>query len=189
MDQQRTDRLPPLPLETLTEAQRTAAQALIDGPRKGVKGPFIPMLRSPELLDRVQRVGEYLRYDTVLENRIGEFVTLIVAREWSEPFEWSTHYPLALAAGVAQSTLDDLAEGARPQTMAQDEALAWDFTTELTRNKGVSDGTWQRALQQFGEQGVVELVGLIGYFTSVIMLLSAAHTPAVNPLPLPVLPR
>ncbi|MBB5189449.1 4-carboxymuconolactone decarboxylase [Silvimonas terrae] len=185
----RTDRLPPLAPAQLNDAQRKAAQALINGPRKGVKGPFVPLLRSPELMDRIQRVGEYLRYDSILPRRINEWVTLIVAREWSEPFEWSVHYPLALEAGVAQTTLDELAQGSRPQQMAADEALAWDFTLELTRNKGVSDITWQRALAQWQEQGTVELVGLIGYFTGMVMMLNAAHTPAITPVPLPVLPR
>ncbi|GGP25013.1 carboxymuconolactone decarboxylase family protein [Silvimonas amylolytica] len=188
-DHTRPDRLPPLAMDELNEAQRKAAQALIDGPRKGVKGPFVPLLRSPELMDRIQRVGEYLRYDSILPRRINEWVTAIVAREWSEPFEWSVHYPLARDAGVAQATLDELAQGARPQQMAVDEALAYDFTMELMRNKGISDLTWQRALTQWQEQGVVELVGLIGYFTGMVMMLNAAHTPAINPVPLPALPR
>ena len=90
------DRMPPLPRERMTEAQRAAADELIAGPRKGVKGPFIPLLRSPELMARLQKVGEYLRFDSVLPPRLSEFTTLVVARHWTQQFEWFVHVQLAL---------------------------------------------------------------------------------------------
>ena len=89
------DRMPPLSPEKMTEAQRKAAAELAAGPCGAVRGPFIPLLRSPEVMSRLQRVGEYLRYPTVLEPRLGEFVILIVARQWTQQFEWCVHYPLA----------------------------------------------------------------------------------------------
>jgi 4-carboxymuconolactone decarboxylase len=161
----------------MNEAQRKAAEELIAGPRKGVKGPFVPLLRSPELLARLQKVGEYLRFQSALSARINEFVTLMVARAWTQEFEWFVHLPLAAKEGTSAETLAALAEGARPPAMAADEAIAYDFTTELIGHRGVCNATYARALATFGEQGVVDLVGLIGYFTAISMVLNVAHTP------------
>ena len=182
-------RMPPLAEEQMTPPQRTAAAELIAGPRKGVKGPFIALLRSPELLARLQKVGEFLRFQSSLSPRASEFATLIVARAWSQQFEWFTHVPLALKAGTAQTAIDALREGRRPAEMNEEEALVHDFTTELLQQHGASDATYQRALEHFGEQGVVELTSLIGYFVMVSMVLNVTQTPeepnaAVVPLPL-----
>lgn len=171
------DRLPPLELEQMNEAQRKAAEELIAGPRKGVKGPFIPLLRSPELLNRMQKVGEYLRFQSALTPRINEFVTLIVARAYTQEFEWFVHLPLAAKAGTSAETLAALAEGQRPPAMADDEAVAYDFTTELLARHGVCDATYARTLATFGEQGLLDLVGLIGYFGAISLVLNVAHTP------------
>ena len=103
------DRLPPLPLERMDDAQRAAADELIAGPRKGVKGPFIPLLRSPELLARVQKVGEYLRFQSALSPRVSEYATLIVSRAWTQHFEWHVHAPLALKAGTSAAAIAALA--------------------------------------------------------------------------------
>jgi 4-carboxymuconolactone decarboxylase len=186
-----TDRLPPLRLEQMNEAQRKAAEELIAGPRKGVKGPFIPLLRSPELLARMQKVGEYLRFQSALSTRINEFVTLVVAREWTQEFEWFMHLPLAAKAGTSADTLAALAQGRRPPAMTEDEAVAYDFTTELIAHHGVCDATYARARATFGEQGVIDLVGLIGYFTAISMVLNVAHTPPEAPTgePLARFPR
>jgi 4-carboxymuconolactone decarboxylase len=181
------DRLPPLQLEQMNEAQRKAAEELIAGPRKGVKGPFIPLLRSPELLARMQKVGEYLRFQSALSPRINEFVTLIVSREWTQEFEWFVHLPLAAKAGTSAETLSALADGQRPSSMSDDETIAYDFTTELIARHGVCDATYARALATFGEQGVMDLVGLIGYFTAIAMVLNVAHTPPEAPTGRPLL--
>jgi 4-carboxymuconolactone decarboxylase len=169
--------LPPLDFARMTDAQRKAAEELIAGPRNGVKGPFVPLLRSPELLNRMQRVGEYLRFQSALSTRINEFVTLVVARAWTQEFEWFVHLPLAAKAGTAAETLAALAQGQRPPAMAADEEAAYDFTTELMTHHGVCDATYARTLATFGEQGVMDLVGLIGYFTAISMVLNVAHTP------------
>jgi len=161
----------------MTPAQREAAQALAAGPRGGVKGPFIPLLRSPQLMDRLQKVGEYLRFHSSLEPRISEFLMLAVARDWTQQFEWAVHVPLALRAGLKEETVHSLAEGRRPSAMAADEAIAYDFCGELVRTRGVSDETYRSAIGRFGEAGVVDMLGLIGYFTTVSMVLNVAHTP------------
>src|SRR3954470_5236678 len=125
------ERLPMPAPATMNDAQRAAAQALIDGPRKGVYGPFLPLLRSPQLLERVAKMGEYLRFESVLDARIRELATCAVARHTSNQFEWLMHAPLAREAGVAQATLDALHAGARPKQLPRDEEAALDFTREL----------------------------------------------------------
>jgi 4-carboxymuconolactone decarboxylase len=186
------ERLPMIPREQLDAAQQAAADELIAGPRKAVKGPFIPLLRSPTLLGHVQRLGAFLRFETCLPTRLNEFATLVVSRHWTQHFEWHTHVPLALKAGVAPATIDALREGRRPETMAADEALVHDLVTELQQQRGLGDGSYARALAHFGERGVVELTSLVGYFTMVSMLLNVAHTPAEpggDTQALPALPR
>jgi 4-carboxymuconolactone decarboxylase len=184
--------MPPLDPAAMNEAQRKAAEELAAGPRGGVKGPFIALLRSPELMERLQKVGEYLRFRNSLEPRVSEFIMLVVARQWTQQFEWFVHVPLALKAGVKPETVQSLAEARRPAAMAKDEELAYDFCEELLRTKGVSDATYRTVLDHFGERGLVDLLGLIGYFTTVSMVLNVARTPApqdasVTPLePLPL---
>jgi 4-carboxymuconolactone decarboxylase len=185
------ERMPPLKPENMSAEQKAAAAELAAGPRGGVRGPFIALLRSPQLLDRLQKVGEYLRYQSALEPRLGEFAMLIVARRMTQQFEWQVHYPLALKAGLSAQVADELAQGARPRGMAEDEAAVFDFCEELLTTHGVSDPAYQRAAGRVGEQGLVDLIGLVGYFTTVSMVLNVARTPAsadaaVRPLePLP----
>ena len=161
----------------MSAAQRAAADDLIAGPRKAVAGPFIPLLRSPELMARVGKVGEYLRFDCLLDVRIRELAMCLVARQISNQFEWLVHAPLALKAGVAQSVLDAVAVGRYPQGMAADEAAAVDLVTELLAHHGVCDPSYAAALAVFGEQGVVELTTLVGYFAMVCWVMNVARTP------------
>jgi 4-carboxymuconolactone decarboxylase len=185
-------RMPPLATAQMNAAQRKAAEDLIAGPRKGVKGPFIPLLRSPELMDRLQRVGEYLRFHSALDARISELVMLIVAREWTQHFEWFVHVPLGREAGIAPETIAALADGRRPATMSEHEAVAYDFCDELLRTKGVCEHTYRRAVAAFGENGVIDMIGVAGYFTTVSMVMNVAHSPpgandtvsALSPYPL-----
>lgn len=172
------ERMPMPSMDSLDGAQRTAAQALIDGPRKGVYGPFLPLLRSPELLGRVATLGEYLRFQSVLDARIRELTTCVAARHVSNQFEWVMHAPLAVKAGVAPEDIDALRQGARPRGLAADEQDAFDFAQELLGRNGVCDATYQSARTRFGEQGVVELTTLLGYFAMVSWLMNIAHTPA-----------
>jgi len=186
------DRMPPLPADKMTDAQRKAAEEMIAGPRKGVKGPFIPLLRSPGLMDRLQKVGEYLRFQSPLEQRISEFIMLIVSRDWTQHFEWFVHVPLGRKAGISEDTIAALAEGRRPSGMSEDEALAHDFCVELLRNKGVSETTYRSAVMKFGENGVIDMIGVAGYFTTMSMVMNVAHSPpsddqsvgALSPYPL-----
>lgn len=172
------ERLPLPPEAAMNDAQRAAAQALIAGPRKGVFGPFLPLLRSPQLLERVAKTGEYLRFESVLDARIRELATCAVARHVSNQFEWVMHAPLATKAGVAPATIEALRLGATPKGLPPDEEAALDFTLELLRTHGTSDPTYAAALEAFGEQGVVELATLVGYFAMVCWVMNVARTPA-----------
>jgi len=181
------ERLPMPAADTMNAAQREAADALIAGPRKGVYGPFLPLLRSPQMLDRVARLGEYLRFDSVLEARVRELTTCVAARHVTNQFEWQMHAPLAVKAGVAQAAIDALGAGARPKGLAPDEEAALDFATELLQTHGVSEPTYASAAAAFGEQGVVDLATLVGYFVMVSWLMNVAHTPGQANAPVPPL--
>ena len=172
------ERLPMPPTGSLDEAQRVAAQALIDGPRKGVYGPFVPLLRSPELLDRVANLGEHLRFQSALDARVRELAICVAARHVSNQFEWVMHAPLAVKAGVSPDAIEALRQGIRPRGLAPDEEDALDFAQELLTRHGVSDPTYQSALARWGERGVVELTTLLGYFAMVSWLMNVARTPA-----------
>ncbi len=172
------DRLPMPPMDSLSPEQRAAAEALIAGPRKGVYGPFLPLLRSPQLLDRVAKVGEYLRFDSVLDARVRELCTCAAARHVGNQFEWQMHAPLAVKAGVSAAAIDLLRQGARVRGLAPDEDLALAFTQELLHTHGCSEPTWQATVAALGEQAVVELATLVGYFVMVSWLMNVAHTPA-----------
>ncbi len=184
------DRLPPLPPASWTDLQRTNAQAIINGPRGALVSPFVPLLRSPELMDHAQRMGEYLRYRSAIGQRLSELAILLTARAWSQPVEWAIHVPIAMREGIAAETISAIAHGQRPTTMSADEALVFDFSTELHRDKTVSDLTWQAAVRRLGEQGVVDLIGINGYYAFLSMVMNAAQTPApaTGAMPLPVLP-
>lgn len=174
------DRMPPLDPGSMSSEQKAAAAELAAGPRGGVRGPFIPLLRSPQLMDRLQKVGEYLRYHSALEARLSELAMLIVSRHMTQQFEWQVHYPLALKAGLKAQLADALAQGARPRGMAEDEGIVYDFCDELIRTHGVSEPTYRRAVGALAERGVIDLVGLVGYFMTVSMVMNVAHTPAAE---------
>ena len=173
-----TDRLPPIPPEQWTEAQREVAQAMISGPRGAVLAPFVPLLRSPELASHLQRAGEYLRYRSSIGVRLTELAILVTANEWQQPVEWAIHAPIAEREGVARATIDAIARGERPAALAADEAAVYDVCTELHRSHQVTDTTWAAAIACFGEQGVVDLIGINGYYALLAMVMNAARTPA-----------
>jgi 4-carboxymuconolactone decarboxylase len=183
-----TDRLRPLPSEDWTDAQRAAAQDIIDGPREALYGPFVPLLRSPELMGHAQRLGEYLRYRSAIGVRLSELAILVTAREWDQKVEWAIHAPIAEKVGIPAEVIDAIAHGRRPPAMLVDEAIVYDFCTELHREKRVSDRVYDDALALFGEQGVVDLMGLNGYYTFLAMVMNTAQT-AVPGTEGPVLPE
>ena len=173
----RQDRLPPLPQSQLTEAQQKASEEFVTIRKTAVFGPFVPLLRSPELMLRLAAMGEYLRYRTSLPPRLSEFIILITARQWTQEYEWSAHYQIALKAGLNAEIAAAVAEGRRPAKMAEDEEIVYEFSTELHRNKSVSDVTYARAVAKFGEKGMMDIVGVNGYYTALAMALNTGRTP------------
>lgn len=179
------DRLPPIPPDELTSDQRRAAAALERSRRGALFGPFVPMLRSPELMDRAQRLGEYLRYDSAIPRRLRELAILVTARHFRQSYEWHVHAPAAVEAGLAGPTLAALAEGRRPEALQADEAVVYDFCTELHGRHEVSDSTYARARALLGEQGVIDLCGVCGYYGLLALVMNAARTPLPPGAPAP----
>lgn len=168
----------PLPARNaMTDTQRAAADAIIAGPRKAIFGPFIPLLQSPALMEWIGKTGEALRFGGSLPERVREFAICVVARETSNQFEWQTHAPKAIEAGVAQGAIDALAAGRRPEGLTADEAAAADFVSELMQRHGVSNATYEETVVRFGEPGTVELTALAGYFVMVCWIMNVARTP------------
>ncbi len=170
-------RFPDLPKEGMTDAQKRVYDAIAGGPRGSVRGPFAVLLRSPELADRVQKLGEHLRFNSTLPPRLNEFAILINARFWGSKYEWYAHRPLALKGGLAEAIADDVANGRRPAGMKDDEAVVFDFCSVLHRQHVVDDALFKRAVSGLGEQGVVDLIGVSGYYTLVSMVLNVAEVP------------
>jgi 4-carboxymuconolactone decarboxylase len=184
------DRMPPIPPEKLTDAQRKASAEFEAARGTPVFGPFVPLLRSPEVINRARAMGDYLRYKSALPPRLSEFVILVVARQWTQQLEWQVHHPIAIKAGVKPETLQALAEGRRPKGMTEDEEILYDLCDELDRHKSVTDATYARALARFGETGVVDAVSTVGYYTFLAMVMNTARTPAPDgSTPLAPFPR
>ena len=156
------DRMPPLAPDRLTPEQTAASEAFLAARKVPVFGPFVPLLRSPELMTSARAMGDYLRYRSALPQRISEFVILVTAREWTQDLEWRIHQPIALKVGIPAETVQAIAEGRRPEHMTDEEAAAWSFSTELHHNRSVSDPTYAAALARFGERGVMDLAGING---------------------------
>lgn len=184
-----SERFAPLALEQMTPEQRRVADAIMSGPRKSLEGPFNAWLRSPDLADRLQKVGEYVRFQSSLPARLNEFAILIVAREWTAQYEWYAHLPLALKAGLKPSIAEDVKEGRRPRGMAGDEAAVYDFVTALLRQHQVSPDLYQATRSVLSEPQIVDLLGLLGYYTVVSMTLNVAEVPVPGGPPLQPLAR
>ena len=189
--QAQTPRFKPLVESEMSEAQLKAVREVASGPRGRLDpdGPSALLLRSPELMSRTQRVGEYLRFNSSLPRRLNEFAILITARQWNAQLEWFVHQPLAVKAGLAPAVAADLAQGKRPTGMTDDEEIVYQFCKELHETKTVSDPIFKAAVDKFGERGVIDLIGLTGYYTMLAMVLNVARQPLPNgaPPPLPAL--
>ena len=135
------------------------------------------MLRSPELADRWQKLGGYVRFESSLPPRLNEFAILIAARFWESRYEWYAHRPLAVKGGLAESIADDLAQNNRPANMKADEELVYDFCTTLHREHFIDDGLFNRAMETLGERKVVDLIAVSGFYTAVSMVLNVAEIP------------
>ena len=156
----------------LTDAQRRVRDAILAGPRAGMRGPFKALLRSPGLFDPVQRVGEYVRFHSSLPRALTELAILVTARHWTAQFEWHVHHALAMQAGLSPEIAASIAEARRPEAMSPDEAIVHDFAHALLRRGDVSDAQFEAVRARFGEAGVIDLVGTVGYYSLVSMVLN-----------------
>jgi 4-carboxymuconolactone decarboxylase len=151
-------------------------------------GPFNAWMRSPEVGMRLQAVGEQIRFKSSIPSRLNELAILITAREYTSQYEWYAHHALAMKAGLDPKIAEDLANGKRPANMKEDEAAVYDFCIQLHRNKKVDDAAFKRAKAQFGEQGVIDLIAVSGYYVAVSMTLNVAEVPVPDGKPLPLKP-
>ena len=183
-------RLPTIPPDSYAAEQKAAAEAFLAARKVPVFGPFEPLMYSPEVMTLARSMGDYLRYKSKIGTTLSELVILIVAREWTQDYEWYVHAPIAAKAGIKQDISDAIRDGRRPTGMSADEEIVYDFTIELLRNKRVSDATFARAEQKFGKPGVVDLNGVAGYYVFLAMQLNAAkYAIPADGKPLPRFPE
>lgn len=171
------DRMPPIPADRLSSEQIAAVEELRRVRGTELQGPWIPLLRSPEVLSRARAMGDYLRFRSALPPRLSEFLILLTAREWQQQYEWHAHRQIAIEAGVAPAAVEAIAEGRRPPAMGTEESALYELFAELHRNHSVSDTTYAQAVAQFGERGVIDALGIIGYYTLLAMVMNTARTP------------
>ena len=170
------NRMPPIPADKMTNDQKKALEEFVAA-RGTPTGPWVALLRSPDVMTRARALSDYLRFKSVLSPRLSEFVILMTARQWTQQYEWNAHYQLAMKGGLKPDIAKAIAEGRRPEHMAEDEEILYNFCMELHRNQSVSDVTYARAVSKFGEQGVIDTVSLTGYYTLISMILNTVRTP------------
>jgi len=172
------DRMPVIPAEKLSEAQKKAVQDYKDLRKQDLVGPpWSVMLRVPDLVVPSLQIRLHNLNNSALSPKLTELAILIAARQWTNNFEWNAHSSLAAKAGLSPTIVADVADGRRPQQMADDEALIYDFCTELLHNQSVSDPTYASMLAKFGEAGIVEAASLEGYYTYLSMIMNMARSP------------
>jgi 4-carboxymuconolactone decarboxylase len=169
------DRLPTIAPAQYSAEQKQAAVEFEAARKTPVFGPFEPMMHSPQLMSDARAMGDYLRFKSSIGNTLSELTILMTAREWTQDFEWSYHYPIAIKSGLRQELVDSIALGKRPAGMNPDEEIVYNFTNELLKKKQVSDATFERAKARFGTKGVVDMAGIAGYYTFLAMQLNIAN--------------
>jgi 4-carboxymuconolactone decarboxylase len=186
----RGDRFKPLTYEELTPEQKTLVEHVLSGERGALTGPYNVLLRSPEMADLAQKFGAQMRYHSSIPRKLNEFAILITARFWNSQYEWYAHQRDGLKYGLNPALIDSLATGQRPSPMEHDEEIIYNFCSELLKNKQVSDATFKTTVDRFGERGAVDLIGTMGYYNLVSMLLNVDRyplpegaKPALKPLP------
>jgi 4-carboxymuconolactone decarboxylase len=182
-------RFAPLKPEELTPPQKAWADMIAPPPRNAriTNPPYRAYVRNPDLAPRLSALSDYLRWNTSLPPRLSEFAILLTARQWTAQYEWFAHYPLALKGGLDPKILGDIAAGKRPENMKDDEAALYDLVMALYRDKQVSDAVYGAAREKFGERGIMDIIGIIGYYDMVSMTLitmqAGAPNDSVPPLP------
>jgi len=171
------ERLPTIPPAQYSAEQKQAAADFEAARKVPVFGPFEPLMYSPAVMSQARAMGDYLRYKSAIGNTLSELAILLTAREWTQDYEWSVHYPIALKAGIRPEVADAIADGRRPMALSADEEIVYDYAMELLRNKQVSNSTFERAKARFGAKGVVDMTGIVGYYSFLGMQLNVAQYP------------
>jgi 4-carboxymuconolactone decarboxylase len=176
--------------EQMTPPQKALRDAISSGPRgirKKLNGPFAIWLQAPEFGDLAQRLGAHVRYNTALSPRQSEFAILCTGQKWKAQYEWFAHEPMALKAGVKPQTVKDIKAGRLPKGAPKDERAIYDFIQELYKTRRVSDKNYKRLHSFLGDRGMVELIGIMGYYSLISMTLNVfrADLPDNAPLPFP----
>lgn len=184
----RGDRFKPLTYDEMSQPQRTMIDHLLAGPRGGAEGPFNVLLRSPEMGDLAATFGAATRFSTSVPRKLNELAIILVARHWTSQFEWSAHQRAAVAAGLDPAITEAIANGRRPQNMKPDEDVVYSFCTELLNTKQVSDKTFAATKTLLGERGVVDLIGVMGWYHTVSMVLNVDRYPLPDGGPPPLKP-
>jgi 4-carboxymuconolactone decarboxylase len=175
MESAKQPRFPQLTMDQLDAAQKSVGEEIVKVSSVGLAGPYNPMIRSPVLAQRLLDLFHYLRWETSVPMRLNEFAILIIGRQWRSQVEWYAHAPIAAKAGLSAEIIAELKAGKRPSNMADDEALVYDFVTELTATHKVSDQTYARAKKIFSDQQIVDLTAVSGNYVMVAMLLAMAE--------------
>jgi 4-carboxymuconolactone decarboxylase len=171
------ERLPTIPPAQYSAEQKQAAADFEAARKVPVFGPFEPLMYSPAVMSQARAMGDYLRYKSAIGNTLSELAILLTAREWTQDYEWSVHYPIALKAGIRPEIADAIADGRRPMALSADEEIVYDYAMELLKNKQVSNATFERAKVRFGARGVVDMTGIVGYYSFLAMQLNVAQYP------------
>jgi 4-carboxymuconolactone decarboxylase len=168
-------RFPQLTMDQLDEQQKPLGEQIMKISSTGLGGPYNAMLRSPVLAQRLFDLFHYLRWQTSVPTRLNEFAILIIGRQWRSQVEWFAHAPIAAKAGLSAEIIAELKTGKRPSSMAEDEAVVYDFVTELTTTQKVSEATYARARKVFNDQQIVDLTAVAGNYVMVAMILAMAE--------------
>ena len=172
-----SDRLPTIAAPAYDKDQAQAAEDFVAARKTPVFGPFEPLMHSPKMMTQARAMGDYLRYGSAVGTTLSELAILVTAREWTQDYEWYVHYPIALKVGIKKEIADAIANGRSPVGMSDDEDMVYQFSTELHKNKHVSDVTFARVEKRFGKKGVVDLAGINGYYGLLAMELNVAQYP------------
>lgn len=170
-------RFKPLTWDQMNPEQRTMTMNVLTGPRRGLGGPFNVLLRSPEMGDYAQKLGEYARFRPAVPAKLRELAIIVTARHWTAHYEWYAHRRAAAQEGLKEEIITAIANRKRPTGMQPDEEVVYNFANEMLESKEVSDATFKAVADRYGEKGVVDLIGVMGYYQMVSMLLNVDRYP------------
>jgi 4-carboxymuconolactone decarboxylase len=165
--------LPPVDPNALSATQREIFNQIVQGPRGEVRGPFTVLLHSPGLAGKVEQIGGYIRFQSSLPARARELAICVVAEYWKVDTEWFAHAPLALGAGIPQNILDDLGIGKTPKFDNEADRVTYEYTREVLKVSGLSQSSFDAASKLFGTEALVDLTGLVGYYTLLGMVMNS----------------